>query len=314
MEMPIIASWAKDRIVLYRSRVEALAHDKRPQRAPFVSIPLSPSYRGDERICVVVNREHLKAAMSAHGVRRVDYDLNQGQLVVSGPKTRYALKDVLTGNRNTLPYARRGARSVLEDWAKAQRERKVSKAMSVGDRRAAKIQRDIEVAQRKLAKIHESRPVNPLCVDRRQNGGIYFRDSEARWAKGKGIRKALAKLTGKWIRRNSRPDSWKEFYEQVARILSISEVFPPVKHDRVCNRKGGPEVVGYLKHLPKHIAGQSKPWRSLNWDDKFDGARMQKSRLEYLEEMQAKRIVEDQIKNLEELKRAAKGEECQVHQ
>src|ERR1035437_5203650 len=94
MEMPIIASWAKDRVVLYRSRVEAMAHDKRPQRAPFVSIPLSPSYRGDERICVVVIRQHLAAAMSAPGVRRVDYDLKEGQLVVSGPKTRYALKDV----------------------------------------------------------------------------------------------------------------------------------------------------------------------------------------------------------------------------
>jgi hypothetical protein len=283
---------------IHLDRVRELAEDSRPTRAPYVGIPII-SDEG-ERKCIIIPRKILQAAvMFAESVR---WDEAQQRLIVNGNKRScYSL----------ISQDAYHVRGKLEEWARSQRKRVVSKSATPCQRKAAKIDQDVAKFQRQLDKIWNKRPVNPICQAPRQHAGDYLRDSEAAWHEGKPVRVELSRrFTSpalKAIRHigiRSAGPKWKELYAEAAKILGIEAIPDVHKHSRVTKLTRGPSLHDYILSPETHLARQHKPWRH---DTSFDVEALRRSRLEYLESLSQRRAIQAQIENLLKVKQEILG-------
>jgi hypothetical protein len=237
----------------------------------------------------------LQAA--AHHATVAYFDPETARLVLSGRGSHYSL---ISQNR----WAVTGA---LEKWARAQRKNKTLKDASPAERKAAKLDAEIAKLQRRKAKVYAERPVNPLCQAPREMQGDYLRDREAAWHEGKRVRQELSRvftapcLTA--VRHIARPD-WKSVYAEAARVLGVERIDEARRHSRVTKLTRGPSLTEYVRHPETHLAFQRKPWRDAK-PETFDVERMRERRKEYLEELSVIRAIEQEIRNLERIKRAA---------
>lgn len=276
--------------LLSLKRMQSIAQDKRPVRSPIVGIPIILD--DGSRSCIAVPRRLFEAGMvHAEGVR---WDHNNQRLVLNGGK-RSCYRLITQGQYDV--------RLLLWQWAKAQRKHVVSKRLTPADRKALNIDKDIAKTERKLAKLHCSPPVNPVCQAPREFHGDYHRDSELHWAQGRAMRIKLSKhFTAPAIRAYKhihRPD-WKALYAAATSITGHG-IPDDCKHSRVTKLTRGPSVDEYIRRPDQHLARQSKPYRDR--ERQYDTAEMMQSRMRYIEALSEKRGMQSQIKNLKECKK-----------
>jgi len=290
MMLPAIRQFKKNAVCFYRHRLEHLANDDRPFRAPFVSMPVSLSYTDKQLTCIVVRRDHLRAALSARDVSHVEYDAEAGRLIISGKLTRYALVDLM---RSSCRYS---IQKALSEWSAGIRAKRARAAVPKEVRRAEKIRHAIEVQERRLARIHLAQPVNPLCVPLAKYAGNYYRNAESEWAAKRVVRRQLAKLTGEYIRFRKTP-KWKAFYERAEQIVG-HPIPETVRHSRVIrSRHFHGDFVDYLQAVARYVDGQQKPWRRDT--DGFQAEAMRAARDEYLAAKREADSIRQQIAVLE---------------
>ena len=276
------------------SRIREIADDTRPARAPYVGIPVV--LESGARFCIVVPRKLLEAGIvHAESVR---WDADAQRLVLNGGKR--SCYQLMTQDA----YKVRGA---LEVWARGQRKRTKAKSATPGERKAAKFDAEIASLQRRKAKVYAQRPVNPLCQppDDWRNGESW-RASEARWYQGKHVRQELSRVfTGPCVRdlKEAYRPHWKQVYADAAHVLGLEKIDDGRKHSRETNRRHGPSLDEYVRHPERFLAYQSKPYRDA--DREFNVERMREARKNYLEQLSVIRAIEQEIRNLERLKRAA---------
>lgn len=227
-------------------------------KSPYVGLPVVED--GSRRPAVFL-RNHLQAAVAAgvlHASYIEAYHDAEGQhypavLVMNGGKAKYTLIDLSTSTPN---HSAMYVREVHTKWAKGRRKSAITRTATPAQREALKIQAEVAKLERAKAKIYCERPRNPLIREPRDEyNGNYYREAELKWKHSKPVRKALARLTGPYLKRRTmqaRPP-WKKFYADCARVLGLDSIDAGRKHDRVCNRKNGPDMEDYLKQLPVHL-------------------------------------------------------------
>lgn len=288
MQLPMIKQWTKDTAVLNFARVSELACEERPRMSPLVCFAVSPAYRSNELVLVLLNRRIAESAFNAPNVSRVEYNFATNRLTVTGGKTQYALVNQATR------LTRAEVKEQLVAWSAKYRKSAVAKIATPIERKAVKIMAEIAKLEKQIAKLYLHKPVNPLIPNRRESND-YYRDSELTWTNGKTQRKQLARLTGVWIKRYSRPDSWKQFYQDAARIIGREAIPDTDQHSRVCARRDGPDIVDYLKQLPVHVANMRKPFR---YASEFDAAEIRRQRSEYVATLAHANNLRSHIANL----------------
>lgn len=283
-------------------------------KAPFLGVPVFSLTEG-RYVTALFRRQHLHAAASCPHITKVTYDEQDHVLVLNGsPRACYRLKDLkyaeVNGNRVAWGFQ---LRSEQEQWAQGRRKSKVTRSATPEARRIVKLQEEIGKLERRLAKIHPRLPIHPLLP------GPYGwskgdPDAELQWRASKQMRRELG-----WLAHRPRT-TWKQFYADVAAIIGHT-LDSSVRHDKVCNRKHGPSIVGYLTHLPQYIHLAHKPYRSdfdsfrKGWGGEADLDRFQQHRVaqgEYLQERSECEAIRSQMEahrmDIEQMRPAVSGE------
>lgn len=281
------------------ARLKEIVNDSRPARAPIVGIPVA--LESGQLTCIRVRRDLLKSALTHAEVAY--WDEKSNRLVLNGGK-RSCWKLISMDRYET--------HAALDAWARNQRNRAIQKTATPGDRKAAQIEKQIGILQRRRKKLHASRPVNPICVAPREfNSSDWMREKELAWHNGKRTRKELSRVfTGpalKSIGFVSRPD-WKTLYAKAATALGIESISDCDRHARITRLTRGPSLNEYLREAPKHLAHMEKPYRpSKPWgNEKPLNVEMREYRMRFLEEVSTIRALDAQIENLREVQRAIK--------
>lgn len=251
-------------------------------KAPYLAIPVW-SLERNRYIPATFDRRILQAAVSCPHVTMAHYDETAHRLVLNGTtRASYRLINLST----TTPQYMISENN--RRWAQSQRKRTVTMATTPELRKAAKWRSEVAKLERKRDNIRAHAPRSPL-LPRLYSTADYWRDSEAQWRAEKPMRRVLGHLA------HRERKTWREFYEAVGKMLG-REIDSGYKHDRVCHRKHGPSVVGYLNQLPKYIGMTRKPYRSdahiLKPDDFIEHRAAQ---IEYLTTLSEIRAITDAI-------------------
>lgn len=280
-------------------RLREIVFDRRPARSPIVGIPVV--LESGDLTCVRVRRDLLASALTFAEVAY--WDEKSNRLIVNGGK-RSCWK--------LISLTRSEAAQRLDSWARTQRGKVLGKTATRGDKKAAKLQKEIAVLQRRRAKIYIRRPINPVCVDHKESACEWTREAELRWHNGKATRKALSCVfTGpalKSIGFVSRPD-WKALYAEAARVLGMETIPDRDRHARITRLTRGPDLREYLREAYKHLTYMPKPSRPgkhWSYDDRPLNVRMREARAAFLEDVSSIRAIDAQIENLREVQRAAR--------
>lgn len=264
--------------------------------APFLGIPVF-SVADGKYVTAVFRRDHLQTALSAP-ISKVSYDESNHALVLNGTtRACYRLRDLGHGNTGWQ------IREALTDWARRKRKSQNTRKTNPETRRVVKLQEAVRKLERQRNKIYANRPHSPmqLTVYDRQPASQRDREQESKWREQKSIRRKLGQL----VRRERK--TWAQFYQDVAELIGRN-VGETERHDRVCNRKNGPDRVQYLTYLCKHVWMAEKPYertrlwepfKVYEWAGEDNGLnRFQQHRraqLQYLAAMRERTAVQSQI-------------------
>jgi hypothetical protein len=220
-------------------------------KAPFLGVPVFDLAEG-RTVTVVLKRDHLRVAVEAatiHGAT-VTYDCEAHTLNFNSVKgCCYTLRDL---RQQVFPW-----REQLLSWAEGRRKTAISRALPENEKRIAKLRLEIGKLERRRDKIRSNRPQSPLLLTewQREPESDSARKQELNWREEKPIRRALGRL----VRQERK--TWAQFYRDVEQITG-RRVDSSRRHDRVCNRRGGPARTDYLTYLYKHIWMAAKPYRA----------------------------------------------------
>lgn len=269
-------------------------------RAPYLGVPVFDMSIG-RTVTAVFRKEHLQVAVSAavkYGAR-VTYDASDHTLNFNSvPGCCYKLRDLK--NAAGSPFNPWHFKEANEAWARGRRKSAVTRAMSPDDRRKVKLQEEIGRLARKRDKIYASAPLHPLLsLHPRGPACDYSRKQAMRWRAEKPLRRKLGQL----VRRERK--TWAAFYADVAAIIG-HEVSDTYRHDRVCNRKGGPDRIDYLKYLYRYVGMATMPYEQEHkWNpyrlgfgpehDQNEFQRHRQAQMEYLVAMGERAAIQSQI-------------------
>lgn len=283
--------------------------------SPIIGIPIFRLSEG-KHIRAVFRRDHLRAALSAP-VTEARYDEKQNVLVLNGSaKAEYRLRDL----RCHAEFPGWKLREQLSKWAAGKRKSVHTRGLAPNAKRVIKLQAQIAKLERAKEKIRAHRPHPPLILSEwpRQPASARDREQESRWRDEKPVRRKLGRLV-----RQPRK-TWADFYRQVGEIIGRS-VSDCDKHDRVCNRRGGPDRLDYLQYIYKHISMAPKPYeRSSTWNPyrvyEYAGdnnglnyfQQHRHAQVEYLAAMRERASFDSQIQGLRKLIAELVGENCEA--
>ena len=261
-------------------------------RSPLVGIPVV--YDGS-RAAACFHRRILETALGAPTIQRATYNLETRSLVLSGERSKYILREF----SNPVEI-----HTKLSSWARTQRKSKTIKlwlqahpnASRADITRANRIREQIAKLQRQSERIYVRRPANHLLhVEPKFSDDFsrYRRDNWARWTAEKRIRKALAGVAtvGK-----PAGQTWAQFNSLIAAIVGRDHLSRDNDYTVLLNRRGGPCFETYLHALPKYLGLSSKPYDGDPWTHNHE--EVQRWRLEYCQNVRARREVEEQIREL----------------
>ena len=219
-------------------------------------------------------------------------------LTLNGGRATYKLRNQRLAEPGPVPY---GIRDTLARWAEAKRGKVKAAGVPRGPRtpeakrrrREEQVERHIARLERDAAKIRPWRPSNPSCKMGDDEYGEHTRRIAAAWHAERPMRRALAHLAGAKLV-HGEPRTWAEFYRQVEAIAGRAVRY---RHDRECNRTGGPTRDEYLRRLYSYV-GMDKPrmWedtRRLRSAETLD--RYREARKEYFADLRAKAELTAQI-------------------
>lgn len=260
-------------------------------KAPFLGVPVFTLETG-RYITAIFRREHLQAAVNAP-VIKAHYDEHEHVLVLNGTKrAEYRLRDLKNGESAAwLPWI---MREELEKWAQAQRGRLNRKTNTPAERKIEKLAQNVKRLEREKEKLYvHDAPIGPMApYERDVSDG--WRENELRWHEEKELRRAVGKLA------HSPRKTWKQFYADVEAVIG-RHVDSGKRHDRVCNRKNGPDVIDYLHKMPRYIWMARKGYsRGKKWEPDFQ--RHREAQLDYLKAKRELESLQGQIDaHLEEI-------------
>jgi hypothetical protein len=218
--------------------------------SPIIGLPVFSVAEG-KHITAIFKREHFIAALSAPIVR-AHYDEKEHLLVLNGgPRTCYKLRN-LSQVQGFAPWQ---VREQLSRWAAGRKKSVKTRGLDPNQKRVIKLRAQIAKLERAKDKIHAQSPHSPMKLPEwdRTPASASARGQELRWRAEKPMRRKLGRL----VRQERK--TWADFYRQVEEIIGPS-VDSSERHDRVCNRKDGPDRLDYLKYIYRHIWMARKPY------------------------------------------------------
>jgi hypothetical protein len=267
-------------------------------KSPFVGLPVVDD--GGRRPALFL-RKHFAAAIGG-GVTFAKYDHEKLTLTVRGVRSAYTLRD-LSANSNDYPLWQ--VKATLAKWAGSKRKTAQRKALPANERLTAKQNLEIGKLERRAAKIHVHKPVNPCAIaprERWDGSRVWMRDNIETWAKDRAARRGLGKLYGKYYACLSRPRGkfpWAEITKDIEALglrLDSHNAWAKVR-TRKANR--GMDIPEYMKSLPVFVSGLSrKPWdlQPVNFAERMESS--QQSKQGYLSAVRELKFIQDQIANV----------------
>lgn len=254
--------------------------------SPYIGFPVEQG-----RHPAIFERAILRVALACPKVTKVRYDHEEKVLVLYGKGVEYRLVDRGTKLQSwTL-------KETLMRWAMSQTKRRKSKRLTASapkryQCRIIDAQNKIELLKKNLARHYVH------CPSTMPNDE-YHRKEWEQFVAERPIRKALAKLAGRWINGGMR---WKEYYAAIEAATGL-HVNSICRHDKVCNRKGGPSRIEFVKWAYK-FAFPCKKHPSWGWDDtdrgdKLAANRYRKARIDYLEAKRGRDAITLEVANWE---------------
>jgi len=272
-------------------------------KSPFVGLPVCDD--GGRRPALFL-RKHFAAAIG-DGVTFVKYDHEKQTLIVRGVRSSYTLRD-LSANSNAYPLWQ--VKETLAKWAGSKRKTAQRKALPANERLTAKQNLEIGKLERRAAKIHVHKPVNPCAIaprERWDGSRVWMRDSIETWAKDRAARHGLGKLYGKYCACLSGPRGkfpWDQLELDIAALgvrLDSHNAWAKVRSPKAHRRLDIPE---YLKSLPVFVSGLSnrKPWDLERYDIAQRIESYREARAYYFESLRDLTFIQDQIQNIRALR------------
>jgi hypothetical protein len=268
-------------------------------KSPFVGLPVCDD--GGRRPALFL-RKHFVAAIGG-GVTFVKFDHEKQVLIVRGVRSSYTLRDLSASTQ------RDAVRVTLAKWAGSKRKTAQRKALPANERLTAKQSLEIGKLERRAAKIHVHKPVNPCATTPRERwdgSRVWMRDSVETWAKDRAARRGLGKLYGKYYAHLSRPRGkfpWAQLELDIAALglrLDSNNAWAKVR-PRKAHR--GIDIPEYLKSLPVFVSGLShrKPWDLEPYAIAQRIESYREARGHYFETFRDLRFIQDQIQNIRAL-------------
>jgi len=268
-------------------------------KSPFVGLPVCDD--GGRRPALFM-RKHFVAAIGG-GVTFVKFDHEKQVLIVRGVRSSYMLRDLST---NTTAYE---VKTVLEKWAGSKRRAKARKALPANARLTTAQAEEIAKLERRAAKLHAHKPVNPCATTARERwdgSRVWMRDSVASYVLDRAKRRGLGKLFGKYFAHLSRPRGkfpWAQLELDIAALglrLDSSNAWAKVR-TRKAHR--GIDIPEYLKSLPVFVSGLShrKPWDLEPYEIAQRIESYREARGHYFETLRDLKFIQDQIQNIRAL-------------
>lgn len=267
-------------------------------KSPFVGLPVCDD--GGRRPALFM-RKHFVAAVAATsgGVTLVHYNHENFQLVIRGVRSSYTLRDLSVNTE------RWQVRDTLAKWAGSKRKTAQRKNLPANERLSAKQNVEIAKLERRAAKIHVHKPVNPCATaprERWDGSRVWMRDSVETWAKDRAARRGLGKLYGKYYACLSRPRGkfpWADIAKDIEALglrLDSNNSWERSRK-RVAHR--GMDIPEYMKSLPVFVSGITrKPWdmQPLDFAGRLESYQECKQR--YLAAVRELKFIQDQIANV----------------